>query len=474
MRTTIILLFALVAGTAFAQAPVIDSMLIDESKGILSVYGDFGTAQGKVWCDSVELPVLSWSASLVTATIPDTGKGSAGGVVVEDISLLRSVVRFISKWVGTITIGYHYDTGTGSTHHNTILHYAFRYDVHSLLVNHTLKSIKTSLMPGSLYELTKDDWHYNFTKNGMRLYASTSMQSAVPYYRDGIQYDSGFTCFINLHFDDNSLYISNANAKGFIEHNKWQELIRIDSFMGPIIEDKSEYKKINDDGFDIEFGFDSLYKITSKQTNITCESDTLFGAPPMKAFALRNNPSIIAPKDDRDNLGTNDILLSWDILKYMDAYHIQLSKDSLVNGQRAGQSQQGVAYIVDTIVTSLDFQLPHLEKNTKYYWRVCGVNTEGESRWSEVWSFTTGIRADVKQEQVKNISLACYPNPAKSELMIVTSEPTRLLLYDVTGKIVKSEQATSSQTKWDVSLLPNGTYILGTSSGMMQVVQIVK
>jgi hypothetical protein len=158
----------------------------------------------------------------------------------------------------------------------------------------------------------------------------------------------------------------------------------------------------------------------------------------------------------------------------MDAYHIQLSKDSLVNGQRAAQAQQGFSYIVDSIVSSLDFTLLPLEKNTKYYWRVCGVNTEGESRWSEVWSFTTGTSTDVKQERAKGTSLVCYPNPAMNELTIVTSEPTRLLLYDVTGKIIKSEQTLSNETKWDVSLLPNGTYILGTSHGEMQVVQIVK
>ena len=206
----------------------------------------------------------------------------------------------------------------------------------------------------------------------------------------------------------------------------------------------------------------------------TWDSNKIVFAPPLKAIALVNNPSIIAPKNELTNLGTNDILLQWDPLKYMDAYHIQLSKDSLINEQRAGQAQQGVTYIVDTIVSSLDFLLPPLEKNTKYYWRVCGVNTEGESRWSEVWSFTTGTSTDVKQERAKNISLACYPNPAMNELTIVTTEPTRLLLYDVTGKIIKSEQTTSRQTKWDVSLLLNGTYILGSSSGEMLVVQIVK
>src|SRR5690606_3818501 len=32
---------------------------------------------------------------------------------------------------------------------------------------------------------------------------------------------------------------------------------------------------------------------------------------------------------------------------------------------------------------------PQLNSNTKYYWRIKSINNDGESDWSEVWSFTT-------------------------------------------------------------------------------------
>ena len=429
MRNTLILLLALFAGTTFAQAPVIDSMLIDESKGILSVYGDFGSAQGKVWCDSVELPVLSWSATLVTATIPDTGKGSVGGVIVESGGLFSNM-RIITFWHGKIEHYWRHTYSDGlDDGHQENWDLFWRYDFHSRLINKTVNTI-----PGIYSTKQSSEERYSWERGG-----------------GGSKYraDSLYT-WIDFNPDIMAFIFSYAIFEG----------------------DKKPYFFI-DSTFNTKGGIgESLYAGLTYYSSWTINNNSFL--PPQKAIALQNNPSIIAPKDKRSNLGTDDILLKWNTLKYMDAYHIQLSKDSLFNGQRAGQAQQGFTYIVDTIVSSLDFTLQPLEKNTKYYWRVCGVNTEGESRWSEVWSFTTGTSTDVKQERAKSISLTCYPNPAMNELTIVTAEPTRLLLYDVTGKIVKSEQVTSHETKWDVSLLPHGTYILGTSSDQMQVVQIVK
>ena len=397
-RNTIILLLALFAGTAFAQAPVIDSMLIDESKGILSVYGDFGTAQGKVWCDSVELPVLTWSASLVTATIPDTGKGSAGPVEIEG-SNGEVGMKILTSWkftFGESTIVNH--PGGGQTEYSSSSSFFFRFSIECKILNHSFLT--------HMYSLTTVDFEKKYILH------PPHRQNTIR-----IEFDSIFQI---------SPYRYYSWGPNGVHHE--------------------------------EFVYDNM---------------TLF--PPRNSIAvLVNSTKLSLPDNNRVEVDPNNCNLLWTVLKYMDAYHIQLSKDSLINGQRAGQAQQGFTYVVDTIATSLEFTLPPLEKNTKYYWRVCGVNTEGESRWSEVWSFTTGTSTDVKHERAKSVSLACYPNPAMNELTIVTTEPTRLLLYDVTGKIIKSEQATTNQTKWDVSLLPNGTYILGTSRGEMQVVQIVK
>ncbi|HEY6170805.1 MAG TPA: T9SS type A sorting domain-containing protein [Candidatus Kapabacteria bacterium] len=372
MRFTLILLLALFAGTVFGQAPVIDSMLIDESKGILSVYGDFGTAQGKVWCDSVELPVLSWGASLVTATIADTGKGSAGGVEVSARGY-RSASRVLTAWKA-------YSHWIGEDSWTT---YHWRYDIHSFLK--TDKTRSHLVMGGG-----------------------------------SIKMKTVFDCAVDSIY---CVFVSGLTSRFFA----------------------SRFYEIETNGNPTWEGYGS----------------TLF-APPRDACLLLMSPNLILPKKD-SIVDKSSASFSWNAIEFFSKYKLQLSDSSVFDKE----------LVIDSVVTSLALVVDNLEKNTKYYWRVCGVNTEGESRWSEVWSFTTGISTDVKLERTKSISLACYPNPGTNELTIVTAEPTGLLLYDVTGKIIKSEQTLSNETKWDVSLLPNGTYILGTSSGEMQVVQIV-
>lgn len=332
MRNTLIILLALVAGTAFAQAPVIDSMLIDESKGILSVYGDFGAAQGKVSCDSVELPILTWSASLITATIPDTGKGSAGGVVVEASSYI-SKERKISKWVYYTLSEVH--SGSGHWLRDEYIKYTlgFRYDIESIILAH-----------GFNREIS-----FISMKHGIFDYK---------YYDTGVEPDTG--------------------------------------------------------KYDSDFQFSGEFDL--------------------RYFKVRFNnlcSSKIFHPDTQSQM----------CIAFLD------SNLHIPSGKVAVYPQQLMEFKCD--YSGSAFALP------------------------DSALLATALK-DVKQEQAKSLSLACYPNPATSELTIVTTEPTRLLLYDVTGKIVKSEQATSNQTKWDVSLLPNGTYILGTSSGEMNVVQIVK
>jgi hypothetical protein len=109
------------------------------------------------------------------------------------------------------------------------------------------------------------------------------------------------------------------------------------------------------------------------------------------------------------------------------------------------------------------------------------VNSEGESRWSDVWSFTTGEQADVKEQQQKQkAKLSCYPNPASKEMTIrytiADGSPAKILLYDMGGKLCKSQDlfAGSSETRLDVSELAGGMYVVGVVSGASQQSQLVE
>lgn len=396
MRIAVLLLLAFLAIPAFGQPTVIDSMLIDEGKGVLSVYGSFGPVQGKVWCDSVELPVLTWSDTLVTATIPDTGRGSAGGVVVEVIGG-NTDMKILTCWKFTFreSTVVHHPSG-GETTYRSSSSFSFR------------SSIECKIL----------------TRSPLRV-------SYPPMFVD---FEEGFM-----------LYPPHREHKIQLEFDSIFQILAY---------------SIYDFGPNGEFHTEGII-----------DTSTIF-PPRMSITTLVNSVELSLPQNYKVDVEQDNCILLWSTLNYMDAYHVQLSKDSIINGQKSAQHQQAVTYFVDTIITSLDFHLPHLEKNTKYYWHVCGVNTEGESRWSDVWSFTTGTSADVKQEE-KVQRLQVYPNPATSEVTIVTAEPTRLFLYDITGKMLRTCESNGEATL-NISTLPAGNYVFGTSQGEMRVVQIVK
>ncbi|MFI5264070.1 MAG: hypothetical protein ACHQM6_06110, partial [Candidatus Kapaibacterium sp.] len=97
MKKYLIILFLLFSCISFAQPPRIDSMFVDESKSELQICGDFGSPKGAIWVDSVLLQLQSWTDSFIVATIPTSGRGSAGPVVVAGRSY-RSEERMLTMW----------------------------------------------------------------------------------------------------------------------------------------------------------------------------------------------------------------------------------------------------------------------------------------------------------------------------------------------------------------------------------------
>ena len=58
------------------------------------------------------------------------------------------------------------------------------------------------------------------------------------------------------------------------------------------------------------------------------------------------------------------------------------------------------------------------------------------------------------------IDISVYPNPARDILNISASENTRMSVYDMQGKLVRTLDIFSSLTSIDVSELSRGTYTL--------------
>jgi hypothetical protein len=452
-----LLCFSLIIGLsqAYAQPPTIDSMLIDESKSTLTIHGDFGSARGKVWCDSVELPIINWLNHRIIATLPDTGKGSAGAVVVGGRSYF-SKQRMITRWdgdYGTITMERH--TMYDIVDYKKDL-FTFRADLHSMLVQKKFYRIHTQLMKGSVHE---EGYSSGRWRNSSGVWISNYEKGTVPFLEASTTNDSSFHCKVTLDFEfrKGDCFIYDINGITTYFSQEWGDNTGWHSTM--------TYGKTAGENFRISFKFDSLFQITYDRIFIGTETglDTTnvvqlrqFAPPPAKALALQNSPSIIAPDNGEENLGTIGSALQWDTLELMEGYHIQFSPDSIVNVQGSSQSPQAVILLIDTVVASTSFTLPTLEKNTKYFWRAAGVNEEGESNWSTARSFVTGNDAATRDEKPALESIHIFPNPARSSITIIAESEVKVDVIDIFGRSVATSNGPVHT--WTFSLPSKGIY----------------
>lgn len=107
-KIPIIFLSLFLYAPCLAQQPRIDSIAVDEDKGELVLHGTFqNSSSAIVLVDSVPLPVTLASDTLIRATIPVKGKGSAGKVNVI-INGIQSNEKLMSYW--------HFETENSTRH----------------------------------------------------------------------------------------------------------------------------------------------------------------------------------------------------------------------------------------------------------------------------------------------------------------------------------------------------------------------
>jgi len=133
---------------------------------------------------------------------------------------------------------------------------------------------------------------------------------------------------------------------------------------------------------------------------------------------------------------------------------------------------------VDTVVADTLVQLPLLEANKRYYWRVSAINEHGASEFSTAANFTTS-------DQITAVSEANalpgefklfqnYPNPfnpaTSVEYAIGRDQHVRLKIYDLLGREVTTlvderKSAGSYRVIFDAKGLPGGVYFIRLTAG---------
>lgn len=463
MKKYLIIVFLVLASASYGQPPRIDSMSVDESKSELQIHGDFGGAKGKVWIDSIESTIKSWSDSYIVVKIPDTGKGSTGGVIVGGRGYL-SKIKVLSCLKGSVSFGYNNSTQGKGDYKNFILNIAFRVELSSIL-KQSQAIANLSLMKTSVLEINAGHAWWDFHGNGEDWNVHQARVLPVP--NDSI-YNIGYQAKCSLIIDSGILIIDVRNVKGVLEDHA---IIKNSIYN---VVDRNNYKV---DNFifqflcDFEFSISKIIGFSSvTPLPVTNFTPIAISFPlPITVLMLGRRPALLSPVNFSLFSYRNFIELVWDSLSFMTSYHLQASTDSLFSTRP-----------VDTTISALSLSLPPLAGLSKYFWRVAGVNSEGESRWSDVWNFTTGSKADVKAKNNSALTLSSYPNPSSNELNISYSLPengyARIILYNLQGNVIRENIANGSenQLKWNISDLPNGSYILGLISDKRQKTEIIK
>lgn len=102
-------------------------------------------------------------------------------------------------------------------------------------------------------------------------------------------------------------------------------------------------------------------------------------------FKLTNNvfnqkpatPLLSSPANNAVNMSLN-LGFSWSVSEFTYQYHFQLARDYNFNN-----------IVSDQKVTSNGIVVKDLSPTTTFYWRVKAINDNGESSWSDIFTFTT-------------------------------------------------------------------------------------
>lgn len=91
-------------------------------------------------------------------------------------------------------------------------------------------------------------------------------------------------------------------------------------------------------------------------------------------------PILVFPEDQMINVRQKDKIL-WYSVENAETYHLQVSTDIYFNN-----------LFVDKIISDTSYSVGGLAYGTRYFWRVRAINSSFNSFWSNIYSFTTGLR----------------------------------------------------------------------------------
>ncbi len=172
------------------------------------------------------------------------------------------------------------------------------------------------------------------------------------------------------------------------------------------------------------------------------------------------NVTLLLPNDASTKIDTLIVNFEWNASTNATSYKFELSKSN----------QFGAFVNENNNLASTTHSVSNLENNTQYFWRVLAKNSDGESSFSPIWSFTTlkrEVSTSVNIADFNGESYRIYPNPAENILMIDALQEFKLDLveiYDLKGHLmIDISPINEKLLKVNISSLSSGTYVIKLS-----------
>ena len=173
-------------------------------------------------------------------------------------------------------------------------------------------------------------------------------------------------------------------------------------------------------------------------------------------------PALLTPVNGANGVSITPTL-SWQPLNDSETYQLQVSL----------LPDFSVLVINATDILHTFYSADSLSPQTTHYWKVRGVNSSGQSRWSEVRNFTTGssvgIASDTEEIPASFHFFQNYPNPFNAttnfEYSLSLPSQVQIEIYDISGQKIETLlnrqfPAGTFRQQWYAENLAGGIYFI--------------